>query len=60
MRCCEPFIEVFGVARQYLSASGGCFGFEVAVRERHTPPAPLKRGDLDTVFLFGNEGLMVG
>ncbi len=22
---------------------------------RHTPPAPLKRGALDAVFLFGNE-----
>ena len=25
------------------------------MRRRHTPPAPLERGDLDTVFLFGNE-----
>ena len=28
------------------------------MRRRHTPPAPLERGDLDAVFLFGNEWIM--
>ena len=31
------------------------FGFEVAVRIRHTPPAPLERGDLECLFFVDNE-----
>ena len=50
----NPFIEVFGAARRYLLGFSGCFGFQAAVRERHTPPTPLERGDLDAVFLFDN------
>ena len=41
-----------GVIRQ---ASGDHFDFQVAVRGRYTPPAPLERGDLGCLFLVGNE-----
>ncbi|BCI61728.1 hypothetical protein [Coprobacter secundus] len=50
----------------YLSASGGCFWFEVAVRRRDTPPTPLERGVLDAAFclimsyLIGDEGVCYG
>ena len=49
-----------------LLAFGGCFRFEVAVRRRNTPPAPLERGVLDTAFclimsyLIGDEGECYG
>ena len=33
-------------------ASGSCFGFEVAVHGRHTPPAPLDRGGSGAAFLL--------
>ena len=31
----------------------------VAIRRRHTPPAPLKRGGWNAVFLFDNEEFSV-
>ena len=48
----EVFVEVFGVERWYLLGFGGCFGFQVSVHGRHTPPTPLERGDWDAVFLL--------
>ena len=39
-------------------ASGGCFGFEEAMRGRDTPPSPLERGDLNTAFLLVISGLL--
>ena len=50
----EVFVEVFGVERWYLLGFGGCFGFQVSVHERHTPP-PLSRGEIWMLFLFVNE-----
>ena len=35
------------------------FDFQVAMHGRDTPPAPLKRGELDVVFLFDGEDFSI-
>ena len=45
-----------GIIRQ---ASGDHFDFQEAVLGRHTPPAPLERGDWDAAFLLVMRGLSV-